>query len=42
MLIELAASAQLFHIANGSAFADLVIDGHREPGPFAASGSGRG
>jgi hypothetical protein len=42
MLIELAASAELFHTANGTAFADLMIDGHRKPGRFAASGSGRG
>src|SRR6516162_3115863 len=27
MLIELAASAELFHTANGTAFADLMIDG---------------
>jgi hypothetical protein len=29
MLLELAASAELFHTANSTAFADLMIDGHR-------------
>jgi hypothetical protein len=33
MLLELAASAELFHTANGAAFADLMIDGHRETWP---------
>jgi hypothetical protein len=33
MLIALAASAELFHTANGIAFADLMIDGHRETWP---------
>jgi hypothetical protein len=42
MLLELAASAELFHTANGTVFADVMIDGHGKPGPFAASGSGRG
>jgi hypothetical protein len=31
MLIELAASAE--HTANGTAFADLMIEGHRETWP---------
>lgn len=30
MLVDLAADAKLFHTATGIAFADLVIDGHRE------------
>jgi hypothetical protein len=30
MLIHLAGSAELFHTAAGTAFADLAIDGHRE------------
>jgi hypothetical protein len=33
MLIELATSAELFHTANGTAFADLIIEGHRETWP---------
>ena len=33
MLINLAASAELFHTATGTAYADLVIDGHRETWP---------
>ena len=33
MLLELAASAELFHTANGTAFADLMIAGHRETWP---------
>jgi hypothetical protein len=33
MLTDLAASAQLFHSADGTAFADLMIDGHRETWP---------
>ena len=34
MLLELAASAELFHTANSTAFADLMIDGHRETRPI--------
>ena len=33
MLIDMAASAELFHSADGTAFADLMIDGHRETWP---------
>jgi hypothetical protein len=33
MLIHLAAGAELFHTAAGTAFADLGIDGHRETWP---------
>ena len=33
MLINMAASAELFHSADGTAFADLMIDGHRETWP---------
>ena len=33
MLLELAAGAKLFHTPNGTAFADLTIDGHRETWP---------
>jgi hypothetical protein len=33
MLTHLAASAELFHTADGTAFADLMIDGHRETWP---------
>ena len=33
MLTNLAFSAELFHIADGTAFADLMIDGHRETWP---------
>jgi hypothetical protein len=34
MLINLAVCAELFHTANGAAFADLLIDGHRETWPI--------
>ena len=30
VLTDLAASAELFHTADGTAFADLMVDGHRE------------
>jgi hypothetical protein len=33
----LGAPVSLFHTATGVAYADLEIDQHREPGPFAAS-----
>ena len=33
MLSNLAVSAELFHTADGTAFADLTIDGHRETWP---------
>jgi hypothetical protein len=33
MLTNLAVSAELFHTANGTAFADLMFDGHRETWP---------
>ena len=33
MLSDLAVSAELFHTADGTAFADLMIDGHRETWP---------
>src|SRR3954471_291394 len=33
MLTNLAVSAELFHTADGTAFADLMIDGHRETWP---------
>ena len=33
MLIDLAASAQLFHNPIGAAYADLLVDGHRETWP---------
>jgi hypothetical protein len=34
MLANLTVSAGLFHTANGTAFADLMIDGHRETWPI--------
>ena len=37
MLTDLAFSADLFHIADGTAFADLMIDGHRETWPVRSS-----
>src|SRR6266566_4444408 len=33
MLTDLAVSAELFHTADGTAFSDLIIDGHRETWP---------
>jgi hypothetical protein len=38
MLIELAQSAELFHAADGTAFADLDINGHRETWPIRSKG----
>jgi hypothetical protein len=38
ILIELAQWAELFHTADGSAFADLDINGHRETWPIRAKG----
>ena len=34
MLLELATAANLFHTASGTAYADLLIDGHRETWPI--------
>lgn len=34
MLTNLAARAELFHTDNGTAFADLMIDDHRETWPI--------
>src|ERR1700680_4172869 len=34
MLTNLAVSAELFHTANGTAFSDVMIDGHRETWPI--------
>ena len=38
ILIELAASAELFHASNGLAFTDLDIEGHRETWPVRTKG----
>ena len=38
ILIELAQSAELFHSADGKAFADIVINGHRETWPVRTKG----
>lgn len=38
MLIGLAGAAQLFHSADGTAFADLTIDNHRETWPVRTKG----
>jgi hypothetical protein len=34
MLTQIAACEELFHIATGTAFADLLVDGHRETWPI--------
>src|SRR5258705_9505691 len=34
MLTEIAACGDLFHTATGTAFADLLVDGHRESWPI--------
>jgi hypothetical protein len=34
LLIDLASTARLFHATDGSAFADLIIDGHRKTWPL--------
>jgi hypothetical protein len=38
MLVDLAQSAKLFHTADGTGFADLDINGHRETWPIRAKG----
>ena len=38
ILIELAETAELFHAPDGTGFADLVINGHRETWPIRAKG----
>jgi hypothetical protein len=38
ILIELAQSAELFHAPDGTGFADLAINGHRETWPIRAKG----
>jgi hypothetical protein len=38
ILVDLAQSAELFHTADGTAFADLDINGHRETWPIRAKG----
>ncbi len=38
ILLDLARSAELFHAPDGSAFADLVINGHRETWPIRSKG----
>ena len=34
MLTQIAACEDLFHTATGTAFADLLVDGHRETWPI--------
>ena len=34
VLLTIASSARLFHATDGTAFADLVVDGHRETWPL--------
>ena len=34
MLTQIAACEELFHTANGTAFADLLVDGHRQTWPI--------
>src|SRR6266436_8842371 len=34
MLIDMAPCEELFHTATGAAFADIVVDGHRETSPI--------
>src|SRR5215467_14269950 len=36
MLTQIAACGELFHSATGTAFADLVVDGHRETWPISS------
>jgi hypothetical protein len=38
ILIELATTAELFHAPDGTGFADLDINGHRETWPIRAKG----
>jgi hypothetical protein len=41
-LLKVATAAQLFHASDGTAFADLVIDGHRETWPLRSKRFGPG
>jgi hypothetical protein len=41
MLTQLWASGELFHTATGTAYADLLVDGHRETWPIRSSCGGR-
>ena len=34
VLLSVATAARLFHASDGTAFADLIIDGHRETWPL--------
>jgi hypothetical protein len=34
MLIDMALCEELFHTATGTAFADIMVDGHRETSPI--------
>src|SRR5262249_9367890 len=34
VLLNIASAAQFFHASDGTGFADLIIDGHREPWPL--------
>lgn len=38
LIIELAASASLFHVPDGAAFADIMVAGHRETWPVNSKG----
>jgi hypothetical protein len=42
MRMNLAVSAELFHTSSGIAYADLLIDGHRETWPIRSSAFGPG
>ena len=42
MLTQIWACGELFHTATGTAYADLLVDGHRETWPSAASAFGAG
>jgi hypothetical protein len=37
MLEEMTLCEEVFHTPSGVAFADVIRDGHREAGPFAAN-----
>jgi hypothetical protein len=38
VLLDVAAAARLFHASDGTGFADLIIDGHRETWPLRSKG----
>jgi hypothetical protein len=38
ILLDIATAAQLFHAADGTEFADIIVNGHRETWPIRSNG----